>query len=128
MIFFYSFKDYTLKNCICYIKNLKSKISKLNYDLYVQKSFILYHIKFLITRECIINKLYNEMFCNVHVMRVFTKIVFVKKNIRNKSRRPFETILGKFLMIFSKRRDQSMHVPMQHMKSNCNWTMKRLHC
>lgn len=79
MIFFYSFKDYTLKNCICYIKNLKSKISKLNYDLYVQKSFILYYIKFLITREWIINKLYNEMFCNVHVMRVFTKIVFVKK-------------------------------------------------
>lgn len=80
MIFFYSFKDYTLKNCMCYIKNLKSKISKLNYDLYVQKSFILYYIKFLITRECIINKLYNKMFCNVHVMKVFTKIVFVEKN------------------------------------------------
>lgn len=32
MIFFYSFKDYTLQNCMCYIKNLKSKISKLNYQ------------------------------------------------------------------------------------------------
>lgn len=51
-IFLFLQRLYTsIQNCMCYIKNLKSKISKLNYDLYVQKSFILYYIKFLITRE-----------------------------------------------------------------------------
>lgn len=50
-IFLFLQRLYTSKLHVLHFKNLKSKISKLNYDLYVQKSFILYYIKFLITRE-----------------------------------------------------------------------------